>query len=173
MCTFFIANAYYQIKCNEELTQPKSAAYQKLEQAEESTYEQAKFLRQELLSDVHSKACTYMDKVHLLVSGKQLVKLPDIEYLEDQGGIEVSPFIVIRPTLDLIGAIQRPVVMECHLINTHNLTFKMITFSSPNRVPRRHGPLSMSSYTSDWVFGNTSNIKLQKFTPFQGPTWHT
>ena len=88
MCTFFIANAYYQIKCNEDLTKPGSHAYQELEKAEESTYEHAKSLRQELLVDAQKKADLHMNRVREAVSNGHLVELPNIEIVEDVAGIE-------------------------------------------------------------------------------------
>lgn len=88
MCTFFIANAYYQIKTNEDLTKPDSASYQKLEKAEESTYEQAKNLRQEMLLDAQRKAGLHMDKIRETFSNGQMVELPEIKHMDDFGGIE-------------------------------------------------------------------------------------
>ena len=85
MCTFFIANAYYQIKCNQE---PGSEAHQELEKSEERTYEEAKNLRQELLLELQRKADLQMNKVHEALSTNRLVTVPDIEDVEDHGGIE-------------------------------------------------------------------------------------
>lgn len=85
MCTFFIANAYYQLKCNQE---PGSEAHQELEKAEERTYEEAKNLRQELLLELQRKADLHMNKVREALSTNRLVDLPDIEDVDDYGGIE-------------------------------------------------------------------------------------
>ncbi|KAK2873624.1 hypothetical protein FQN49_002230 [Arthroderma sp. PD_2] len=51
MCEFFMANAYYQIKTDPELTEPESDTFRDLEKLEESGYESAKIVRREMLGD--------------------------------------------------------------------------------------------------------------------------
>ena len=88
MCTFFVANAYFQIKSNTDFTEPESAAYKELEKAEESTYELAKVLRQEILSGSLRKADTQMEKVRSKATDRNIVKIPYIKHIKDHGGIE-------------------------------------------------------------------------------------
>jgi E3 ubiquitin-protein ligase SHPRH len=49
---FFCANAYFQIKSNEELTKPESDEFSRLEKLETEGYESAKRLRREILQEV-------------------------------------------------------------------------------------------------------------------------
>lgn len=52
MAVFFQANAYYQIKTNEDMTHPESASFRTLDKLEADGYERAKNLRREILQDV-------------------------------------------------------------------------------------------------------------------------
>ena len=52
MASFFIANAHFQIKSNEEMTKPDSPEFQALEKLETDGYEAAKKLRREILQEV-------------------------------------------------------------------------------------------------------------------------
>ena len=88
MCTFFVANAYYQIKTDEKRTEPNSGDYHELERREESGYERAKYLRKELLHETHNKAETHMCRVAERVKSKALVNIPRISSFKSQGGIE-------------------------------------------------------------------------------------
>lgn len=88
MCTFFVANAYYQIKTDETRTVSESAEFFELQRKEESSYERAKILRQELLREAHHKAETLMSKVNESVKAKSMVIIPDISPLKVGGGIE-------------------------------------------------------------------------------------
>lgn len=49
---FFIASAHFQIKSNEEMTQPESDDFKRLEKLEMEGYEQAKDIRKEILQEV-------------------------------------------------------------------------------------------------------------------------
>ena len=88
MCTFFIANAYYQIKTNERTTKPDSQEFIELQRKEESNYERAKTLRKELLREAHNKAETLMSKINEKVDANSLVNIPDIPPFKHRGGIE-------------------------------------------------------------------------------------
>ena len=88
MCTFFVANAYYQIKTDETRTVPASAEFSELQRKEELTYERAKILRQELLREAHHKAETLMSRVNESVKANSMVKIPEISPLKVGGGIE-------------------------------------------------------------------------------------
>jgi len=48
MCTFFSANAYFQIKTNEEMTKPNSEEFRYLNERETASYENAKQIRKEV-----------------------------------------------------------------------------------------------------------------------------
>jgi E3 ubiquitin-protein ligase SHPRH len=52
MATFFRANAYFQIKSNEDMTKPDTPEFQALEKLETEGYEEAKKLRREILQEV-------------------------------------------------------------------------------------------------------------------------
>jgi hypothetical protein len=52
MATFFRANAYFQIKSNENMTTPGSPDFEALEKLETDGYEEAKTLRREILQEV-------------------------------------------------------------------------------------------------------------------------
>lgn len=86
MATFFIANAYFQIKTNEELTVPDSDDFRELERTETQTYEAAKLLRRELLNDSQHVAEVLMTTIKSRV--KEVVKIPEIPEFEVVGGIE-------------------------------------------------------------------------------------
>lgn len=104
MCTFFMANAYFQIKSNVNLTEPGSAAFKELEQLEESTYELAKLLRQEMLAGALRKADAQMEKLRAKASNREIVQVPKIDCVIGSGGIE-SRDILVR-THDLFAAIN-------------------------------------------------------------------
>ena len=88
MCTFFVANAYYQIKTDEKRTKPQSDDFNELQRREESGYERAKTLRRELLQEAHNKAETLMCRVKDKVRTKSLVSIPETASLKNWGGIE-------------------------------------------------------------------------------------
>ena len=88
MCTFFVANAYYQIKTDESKTEPGSDDFNELQRREESGYERAKTLRRELLQEAHNKAETLMCRVSEKVRTKSLVSIPETPSLKSRGGIE-------------------------------------------------------------------------------------
>ena len=88
MCTFFVANAYYQIKSDEKKTKPGSDDFNELQRREESGYERAKTLRRELLQEAHNKAETLMCRVSDKVRTKSLVNIPETAPLKSRGAIE-------------------------------------------------------------------------------------
>lgn len=95
MCTFFVANANYQIKTDVNLTQPGSSAFQDLDKIEQDTYDRAKVLRKELLMETHKKAEFYMNNVVEKTQNQSFIQIPSLVPLNDHGGIE-SRNIVIR-----------------------------------------------------------------------------
>ena len=52
MAVFFRANAYFQIKSNEDMTKPDTPEFEALEKLETEEYEEAKKLRREILQEV-------------------------------------------------------------------------------------------------------------------------
>lgn len=104
MCTFFVANAYYQMKTDETRTPPQSGEFFELQRKEESTYERAKILRKELLREAHHKAETLMSRVKGKVNAKSLVKIPEISPLKTRGGIESR--IVFERLENMIAIMQ-------------------------------------------------------------------
>jgi E3 ubiquitin-protein ligase SHPRH len=94
-CRFFIATAYHQIKENEQATKPDSEEYHRLDKLEAEWYEQAKYIRRELLKGSKSKAQQQMAKVN---SKKPFHH--KIDDLRDMGGIEARR---ILDTMDNIS----------------------------------------------------------------------
>ncbi|TLD39069.1 ATP-dependent DNA helicase [Venturia nashicola] len=84
-CAFFVATSYYQIKENEALTAKDSDEYKRLEDLEQTFYDQAKAIRNEMLQENHMAASKAMQK---LKRGTGLTFLPKIPTLEINGGIE-------------------------------------------------------------------------------------
>lgn len=85
ICAFFVATSYYQIKENEALTMKDSDEYKRLEELEQTFYDQAKAIRKEMLQENHASASKAMQKLEL---GNGLTLLPRIPTLEISGGIE-------------------------------------------------------------------------------------
>lgn len=52
MAIFFRANAYFQIKSNEDMTKPDTLEFEALEKLETEGYDEAKKLRREILQEV-------------------------------------------------------------------------------------------------------------------------
>lgn len=105
MCTFFVANAYYQLKTDTNLTQFGTVKYRDLDKLEEETYEKAKLLRMELLAEAHRKAEVLMTRVKEKSRDESLVKMAPIKLLSQHGGIE-SQNLATRAN-ELISFLQR------------------------------------------------------------------
>ncbi|RYO87109.1 hypothetical protein DL764_008905 [Monosporascus ibericus] len=76
---FFIASAYFQIKSNEDMTEPGSEDFKRLEKLEIEGYELAKQIRKEILQEAHSKAAFYMTRVQEDAATQSFVEIPEIE----------------------------------------------------------------------------------------------
>src|SRR5947207_4376683 len=87
ICRFFIANAYYQIKTNTDLTAPESEEFHALEKREGQAYEAAKLVRQEMLSDINRKVSRYMHIVQEKAK-KGFVQIPKMLPYLDMNGFE-------------------------------------------------------------------------------------
>ena len=86
--TFFVANAYFQIKADDKLTQPESDRFKELEKAETETYEKAKVLRNELLAETQSKADGFMAVVRSKATAQSFTEIPNFTPLTFSGGLE-------------------------------------------------------------------------------------
>jgi E3 ubiquitin-protein ligase SHPRH len=87
MSIFFLGNAYFQMKTKEG-TNTGSEAYKDWENREEGAYEEAKHIRAELLSDVLKKVGRLMDVVKQKVNSTSLTKIPTMQILLEDSGIE-------------------------------------------------------------------------------------
>ena len=106
VCTFFVANAYYQIKTDETKIMLESKEFKELEREEESMYERAKILRKELLQESRKKAEVVMDKISSKIRLQTLVVLPKLPTLEDRNGIESRTHIDRLNTLIKVLEVQ-------------------------------------------------------------------
>jgi len=88
MCTFFVANAYYQIKTDKTITAPGSEAFQALQNLEESAYEKAQLIRKEMLVETRTKALSIMGVIREKARNKTHIQIPETVPLSGQGGIE-------------------------------------------------------------------------------------
>ena len=107
MCTFFVGNAYFQLKTKEESAQneenkpqqeqntpslPLSDRAKDFERNEESFYELAKSLRRELLLEARKKADIFIGKVKNKVQQHSFISIPTITSPKEHGGIQSRPF---------------------------------------------------------------------------------
>ena len=88
VATFFVANAYYQIKTDEKLTVPDSEAFRKLEKMETDMYEKAQSLRKEMLLESHTRAEGLMTIIKKRAHNQSYVEIPNFRPLAYSGGIE-------------------------------------------------------------------------------------
>ena len=93
MATFFVANAYYQVKSNAEVTEPESDQFKELERRETEQYEVAKGLRAEMLAETQSKADGHMTTVRRRAEGQDFVTVPIFQPLSVSGGVESRTII--------------------------------------------------------------------------------
>ncbi|POS72109.1 hypothetical protein DHEL01_v209497 [Diaporthe helianthi] len=84
---FFCANAYYQIKCNEEMTVPDSDEFRRLEELEVGGYDTAKKIRREILDESRRKAESLMKKISDAASEQSFAVIPEYKR-SDEHGIE-------------------------------------------------------------------------------------
>jgi len=113
MAIFFRANAYFQIKSNEDLTKPDTPEFEVLEKLETEGYEEAKRLRREILQEVSNwiarkrilyilmlikpKAFRRADKLMRMISKRAstqtFVEIPEIPSHVMKGGLESRRFM--------------------------------------------------------------------------------
>ncbi|TAQ85853.1 hypothetical protein B7494_g5812 [Chlorociboria aeruginascens] len=101
MAIFFKANAYFQIKSNEDMTKPNSPEFDALEKLETECYDKSKFLRREILQENFRKADRLMSTLSKRARTQGFVQIPSFESETPKGGLE-SRRIVER--LDALGA---------------------------------------------------------------------
>ncbi|KAK8017659.1 SNF2 family N-terminal domain-containing protein [Apiospora rasikravindrae] len=82
---FFIANANYQIKTNEELTVPESDDFKIYEKLEVQYYEVAKEIRKEMLQEAHDKAAKHMTKLSEDAATQSFVEMPEFQFIVHKG----------------------------------------------------------------------------------------
>lgn len=101
---FFMGNAFYQLKTNEEKTKPDSPEFAELEKQEEAAYEEAKLIRGEMLSEILNKATRYIREVKNK-SESESSTLPRMTPPAYQGGIEnVKIFEKLESFCDALNA---------------------------------------------------------------------
>ena len=84
MATFFIGNAYFQIKSDETLTEPESDDFKKLEESETASYDAAKALRREILKESLLAVETLVESI----KPRLYNTIPRVPELDVTGGIE-------------------------------------------------------------------------------------
>ncbi|KXJ93145.1 helicase-like protein [Microdochium bolleyi] len=82
---FFIASAHFQIKSNEDMTQPDSDDFKQLEKLEVEGYERAKDIRKEILQEAHAKASRLMGAIALAAGSQDFVDIPEFKSLDLHG----------------------------------------------------------------------------------------
>ncbi|EAW11144.1 putative SNF2 family helicase/ATPase [Aspergillus clavatus NRRL 1] len=70
---FFIGNAFYQIRTDAKLTAPDSEEFKALQKRESEAYEEAKLIRQEILTDISRKVDRYMNAIKEKTEKQQFV----------------------------------------------------------------------------------------------------
>ncbi|KAI1166417.1 SNF2 family N-terminal domain-containing protein [Nemania serpens] len=82
---FFMASAYFQIKSDNQLTQPGSDEFRRLEQLEVEGYEIARKIRREILQEPLAKASRLMKKLQERADTQSFVEIPEIITLDLRG----------------------------------------------------------------------------------------
>ncbi|TGO18608.1 hypothetical protein BPAE_0374g00040 [Botrytis paeoniae] len=88
MGLFFLSNAYFQIKSNEEMTAVKSAEFENLDMLEKQGYEEAKELRREILQDAFKRTDNMMTAIRKDTESSRGVQLPQFVPGNLRGGPE-------------------------------------------------------------------------------------
>ncbi|RDL41323.1 p-loop containing nucleoside triphosphate hydrolase [Venustampulla echinocandica] len=102
MAIFFCANANFQIKSNEDMTQPDSPEFQALEKLETESYESAKKLRREILQEIYRKADRLMRKISKKAATQTFVEIPEFSSNPPKGGLESRRITEHLDTLGLV-----------------------------------------------------------------------
>lgn len=82
---FFCANAHYQIKSNEEMTEPESDEFRRLEELEIEGYDNAKLIRREILDESRRKAERLMKKISDAAAKQTFAVIPEYKSVDKRG----------------------------------------------------------------------------------------
>ncbi|EPE09636.1 snf2 family helicase [Ophiostoma piceae UAMH 11346] len=82
---FFCANGYFQVKSNEEWTKPDSDEFKELEKKEVESYERAKLIRREILSESLTKATSFMEDLQGKAASQGFVEIPECQFAQPAG----------------------------------------------------------------------------------------
>ena len=148
MCTFFVANAYYQIKTDENRTKPQSSEFYELERKEELEYERAKMLRKELLQEAHKKAETLMSRINEKIKAKSLFKIPETLPFRNQGGIESRTII---EKLDKLIEIMQIQAMQINEWRDKTIELLLLTLVDEEEADLRGDEYEISTRQQDEV----------------------
>ena len=159
MCTFFVANAYYQIKTDEKKTKPESDDFNELQRREESGYERAKTLRRELLQEAHNKAETLMCRVSDKVRTKSLVSIPEIASLKNRGGIESR---AIFERLDNLIVVMRNQATQINEWREKTVELLLLTLVDEEEADLQGDEYETSTKQQDEVPSKGPNSKILK-----------
>ena len=149
MCMFFVANAYFQLKTKEmaacrkvnadvrgtqqvtathddeivpksTIEKSLSAQAKRLEELEEQSYENARLLRQELLTDSRRKADSLLDKVKNIRSS--LCQIPSTPPIVEHGGLQ--SYHLLEKLSDLTTLLQK---QKHTLVNWRTKSVELLT----------------------------------------------
>ncbi len=149
MCTFFVANAYYQIKTDEKRTKPESDEFYGLEKKEELGYERAKILRKELLQEAHNKAETLMCKVNERIKAKSLVSIPETSPFKYLGGIESR---TVFERLEKLIALMQKQTMQINEWRDKTIELLLLTLVDEEEADLRGDEYETSTKQQDEVY---------------------
>ena len=161
MCTFFVANAYYQIKTDEEKTKPDSDDFHELQRREEFGYERAKILRKELLQEAHNKAEMLMRRISEKVKTKSLVNMPEISLPRNRGGIESR---VIFERLDNLIAFMRSQATQINEWRGNTIELLVLTLVDEEEADLQGDEYEISTKQQDEVRSKKPIPKVLIFT---------
>lgn len=82
---FFCANAHYQIRESTSITDPSSDRVEELKKLENDEYEEAKFLRREILKDSHNRATRAMSAMSQAAMDQAFVVIPNLVVMPRKG----------------------------------------------------------------------------------------
>lgn len=82
---FFCANAYFQIRENEDMTVPDSEDAKRLKKLEDDGYEQAKTIRREILRGSHKKTMKLMNKISRKAEGQSFTEVAELKVKSEKG----------------------------------------------------------------------------------------
>ncbi|KAL7931223.1 SNF2 family N-terminal domain-containing protein [Trichoderma chlorosporum] len=95
---FFCANAYFQIRDNQEMTPPDSEEFQRLKKLEDDGYENAKMIRRKVLGESHRKAMRLVKKITLKAKDQSFIEIPEL-IMKSEKGIESGSIVDSLQTL--------------------------------------------------------------------------